>query len=330
MRYFVTGATGFIGGELVRQLLAAGHQVNALVRNLEKAQALADMGVQLFQGDITDKASLQAPMQAVDGVFHLAAYYEYGISRAQMYAVNVEGTRNVLEMMQTLQIPKGVYTSSLAVFGDTKGVLADEQYVHPESAGFISLYDETKWHAHYSVALPLIKAGLPLVMVQPGAVFGPDDTSSLGESLRQYLKGELPVVPAETQFSWALVSDVARGHILAMERGQVGESYIICGETHKLSDFYDISEEITGVPAPKTRLSPAVMRFFADFVALLERLGLGRFLPSVYQSEGLRAVAGTTYIGNNAKAVQVLGYQPLDFKAGLALTLKHEIQKFKS
>src|SRR5688572_8724468 len=110
MRYFITGATGFIGGRLAKRLRDQGHEVVALVRNPAKAIELRDQGITLAEGDITDRASLQAQMQGVDGVFHVAAWYKIGVKDAQAETINVQGTRNVLETMRDLKIPKGVYT----------------------------------------------------------------------------------------------------------------------------------------------------------------------------------------------------------------------------
>src|SRR2546426_9810819 len=120
MKYFVTGATGFLGGCVARQLVEAGHSVNAVVRSPANATGLAALGVQLFPGDVTDKASLQAPMTAVDGVYHIAGWYKIGVrDKSEAQRVNVDGTRNVLEVMRDLSIPKGVYTSTVTIFSDT-------------------------------------------------------------------------------------------------------------------------------------------------------------------------------------------------------------------
>ena len=138
MRYFVTGATGFLGGEIVRQLRGAGHDVVALVRTPAKADALRQLGVVLAEGDVTDRASLQSPMTGADGVFHCAAWYKVGIDAAGAERINVEGTRHVLETMRDLKIAKGVYTSTVAVFSDTEGRLVDESYRH--DGPFLSEY----------------------------------------------------------------------------------------------------------------------------------------------------------------------------------------------
>ena len=127
-RYFVTGATGFVGAEVAKQLLSRGHQVAALVRDPAKASLLAKLGAELHAGDITAPETLRAPMQGADGVFHIAAWYKTGHPRALELAtaVNVGGTRNVLGAMRDLGIRKGVYTSTLAVNSDTHGMLVDE------------------------------------------------------------------------------------------------------------------------------------------------------------------------------------------------------------
>src|SRR5205807_2408035 len=126
-KYFVTGATGFIGGRVVRQLIEAGHKVIAVVRNPSRAQDLRALGVDVRPGDVAVAESLWAPMTGVDGVFHIAGWYKIGTGDSREgERVNVLGTRNVLTTMKELRIPRGVYTSTLAVFSDTHGQLVDE------------------------------------------------------------------------------------------------------------------------------------------------------------------------------------------------------------
>lgn len=321
MRYFVTGATGFIGGELARQLSEAGHKVVALVRDPSKASKLAALNVALHKGDITDKESMRRPMTGVDGVFHVAAWYKIGQGTLlEARAINVQGTQNVLELMRDLKVPKGVYTSTLAVFSDTKGHSVDEGYRH--DGPWLSIYDRTKWEAHYEVALPMIQAGLPLVIVQPGLVYGPGDTSSVRETIVQYLRRKLPLVPQKTAFNWAHVEDTARGHVLAMERGKPGESYIIAGSAHTLEEALGLAQDITGIPAPKFRASPLLMKAFAILMGIL---GSVVSLPSSYTAEGLRVSAGSTYLGDSSKARHELGFQARPLVEGLRQTLLHEM-----
>jgi nucleoside-diphosphate-sugar epimerase len=136
--------------------------------------------------------------------------------------------------MRDLKIPKGVYTSTVAIFSDTHGKIVDETYRY--EGPHLSEYDRTKAIAHYEVAEPMMRAELPLVIVMPGLVYGPGDTSPIGRLLANYLDGRLPLIPKDTAYVWAHVEDVARGHMLALTRGKPGESYIIAGEPYSLVD----------------------------------------------------------------------------------------------
>jgi nucleoside-diphosphate-sugar epimerase len=321
VKYFVTGATGFIGGRVVRQLRAAGHEVITVARNPAKARDLAALGVDVRPGDITDRASLREPMTGVDGVFHIAAWYKIGArDKSPATPTNVEGTRNVLETMRDLGIPKGVYTSTVTVFGDTHGATADESY--RAGGPWLSVYDRTKWQAHYQVAAPLMRAGLPLVIVQPGLTYGPGDTSAVHNTLVQYLQGKLPMAPLRTTYCWAHVEDTAQGHILAMERGRPGESYIIDGPPHTFIDAMALAEQITGVPAPRQHPPPAVFKALAR---VMDVVGAVVPLPEAYSGEGLRSIAGVTYLATNAKARRDLGYNPRPLADGLPDTLAAEM-----
>jgi nucleoside-diphosphate-sugar epimerase len=226
-------------------------------------------------------------------------------------------------MMKALEIPRGVYTSTLAINSDTHGVLVDETYRY--DGPHLTEYDRTKYLAHWEVAEPMARDGLPLVTVMPGVVYGPDDPSNIGGTLRDYLRGRFPFIPAAT-YCWAHVEDTARAHLLAMERGQTGESYIVAGPAHTLADALDTAESITGIPASRIRLPAPVMKAAAAASRLFERLIP---LPETYRSETLRAAAGVTYIGDNRKAREVLGYEPRPLREGLNSTLAYELERLK-
>jgi nucleoside-diphosphate-sugar epimerase len=324
MRYFVTGATGFIGGVLVGQLREAGHEVVALVRNPAGAGALAAMGVELAVGDIVDRESLDRPMSGVDGVFHVAAWYKVGVrgARQQAERINVHGTRNVLQAMKLAGVPKGVYTSTLAVFSDTHGEVPDETYRF--DGPHLSAYDETKWRAHYEVAVPMMENGLPLVIVMPGMVYGPGDTSQMGAFFRDFASGGPVIAPAGTAYAWAHVEDTARGHILAMERGVPGQSYIIGGPIHTLREALDVAARTTG-RRPLTLWSPPIMsRALSHVVGLVERV---LPVPERYSSEALRVTAGITYLGDNSKARRDLGYSPRPLEEGMRQTISEYMRE---
>ena len=232
----------------------------------------------------------------------------------------MQGTRNVLELMRDLGIPKGVYTSTVAVFSDTHGTMPDESYKF--TGKHLSEYDRTKWVAHYEVAEPMIAQGLPLVIVQPGLIYGPGDTSAVRAAWIQYLQRKLPLVPQRTAFCWAHVDDIAQGHITAMEKGRVGESYILAGERYTFADALALAQRVTGVPAPRLMASPGMMKASAAVMGVVEKIVP---VPESYTSEYLRINAGVTYLGDNAKARRELAYNPRPLDEGLPPTLLHEM-----
>jgi nucleoside-diphosphate-sugar epimerase len=318
MRFFVTGATGFVGGVLARKLREAGHQVHASVRSPEKAKELEVIGVKLFQGDITDKESMRVAMTDVDGVFHVAGWYKIGTrDKSAGEKVNIQGTRNVLELMQELKIPKGVYTSSLVVNSDTRGETKDESYHF--TGRHLSEYDRTKAVAH-GLAAEFVSVGLPLIIVMPGVIYGPGDTSILRTNIHDFLQQKLPTLPSQTAYCWAHVDDIAQGHVLAMEKGKIGETYIIAGEPYRVVEAFRLASQITGKPAPGVA-SHRVLKALSILVRPFDN-----FLPETYTSEGLRELAGPTYLGDNRKARRELGYNPRPFREGWEQTLRHEMR----
>lgn len=321
-RYFVTGATGFLGGELTKQLISRGHQVVALVRTPAKAGVLRTLGVELHQGDITDRDSLRGSMAGVDGVFHCAAWYKLGVPAADAERVNVYGTRHVLETMRELDIPRGVYVSSVAVFSDTLGTVPDETYRF--TGRHLSEYDRTKWLAHYEVAEPLIAQGLPLTIAMPGVIYGPGDTSGIRTALVDLLRKRLPLTPRRTTFCWGYIEDTARGLILALERGQPGASYILTGPIHTFEEVFDLAARLAKVRRPLLHPGPRTMRAAAVLASWASRMV---DLPPAFQAESLRALAGTTYLGSNAKAVAELGFTVRPVAEGIDQTLEYELRE---
>jgi nucleoside-diphosphate-sugar epimerase len=317
MRYALTGATGFVGGRLAELLVQAGHTVTALVRDAGRARALADQGVRLVPGDMADKASLRLVADGADGLFHVAGWYRLGArDDTQARQVNVDGTRAVVAAVRETEVPRLVYTSTLAVNSETRGRTVDETY-HC-SGRHVTVYDATKAEAHQLVAAAA-KAGAPAITVMPGVVYGPGDTSQTGALLRRALRGHRVVISSGGRFCWAFVDDIAHGHVLAMERGVVGEAYMLAGPQHSLAEVLQAAARIAGgpqpvvVPAITVRMIEPVARFAERFVRL----------PGTYSAEGLRASLAT-YLGDPTKAQQELGWSVRSLDDGLAETLNAE------
>ena len=320
MNYFITGATGFVGGEIVRQLVKAGHNVRAVVRDPQKAKWMEKLGVKLHKGDVTDKESMREAMTGVDGVFHVAGWYKYSAKakdKQDGYNINVHGTRNVLELMRELKIPKGVYTSTCAVNSDTKGKIVDETYRF--TGKHLTQYDRTKAAAH-EIAKDFIAKGLPLVIAMPGGIYGPDDKSPMGNGIRDLLQGKFPVIPTKFGVCYDHIEDTARGHILMMEKGKIGETYIIAGEPHTLVEVYKFTCEIAGVKMP-TIAPYQLMKILSVLV-----MPIARFMPEIYSPDALRSLAGVTYWGDSSKAKRELGLTQRPFREGWGTLIRHEMK----
>jgi nucleoside-diphosphate-sugar epimerase len=318
MKAFVTGGTGFIGGYVIEKLAARGYEVAALARNDKGVAKVEALGAKAIRGDITDPDSMREAMQGSQAVFHIAALYQVGRGNLQrMEQVNVEGTRKVLTLAHELGVPKIVYTSTVGVFGDTHGKAYDETY-RRETPPTVSAYELTKWQAHYEVALPLIEAGAPIVIVMPGGVYGPDGSSVTDATLAMWYQGKLPVVPgADTGLTWAHVEDIAEGHVLAAEKGTPGESYLIVGPVLTFGSLLDICADLLGRPRPRVRIPGRLLRPFAP---LLDWIDSYIELPELYSGEATASL-GRTWYASNQKARRELGWQPRPIDEGMAQTL---------
>ncbi|MCA9931016.1 MAG: NAD-dependent epimerase/dehydratase family protein [Anaerolineales bacterium] len=315
MKAFVTGGTGFIGKHVVQKLLARGYEVFALARSERSAAVLVNMGAQVVPGDITDTESMRGGMSGCDLVIHLAAWYKLGATDwMQAEAINVSGTRKVLRLAHELDVPKIVYVSTVAVFGDTKGHLVDESYF--QGGPFLTEYDRTKWLAHYKVAAPLIEKGAPIIIAMPGGVYGPGDTSVLAEMMHLFYRG-LPAVPGpETTLTYAYVEDIAEGIVLAAGKGKIGESYILTGPAIPLGEMMDFWGYLTGRPAPRLRIPAMMLRPFAPLMG-----SLNKFIPlSPAFSQEAIASLGATYMARSDKAREALGWETRPLQTGMLET----------
>jgi nucleoside-diphosphate-sugar epimerase len=311
----VTGGTGFIGGEVVRQLRARGDEVACLVRSPEKAGKLSELGCEIVSGDLGDERAIRDGMQGCDAVIHAAAVYEVGIPASQrpaMRAANVGGTERVLGAALEAKVPKVVYISTVGVFGNTNGRIVDESYEHPAKS-FTSCYEQTKWEAH-QVARRLIGEGLPCTIVQPGGVYGPGDTSSIADLLNQFLSGKMPLMPfPELGICLAHVEDTAAGILLGLDSGEPGESYIVSGPPTTIREAIGVVAEVTGRKAPKRAIPPLLMKMMIPIGPLVGKM-MGQ-PPNL--RELISSADGVTFWASNEKAARELGFQPRGLEQGL-------------
>jgi nucleoside-diphosphate-sugar epimerase len=320
MRVFLTGGTGFIGGNVAAKLRERGDEVVALVRSPDKAAKLREAGCQLVEGDLSDMAAIRRGLEGADACIHAAAIYKVGIpkkERRPMVESNVNGTENVLDAAIDAGTNKIVYVSTVGVFGNTKEQVVDETYERDESEGFLSCYDETKYKSH-QIAKDRIAKGAPIVIVQPGGVYGPGDHSELGNFIDQVRTGKLRAkVFPQMGFNLVYVDDVVAGILLALDKGAVGESYVLGGQIARMDDLFSKTAELSGRKLPKATLPPALMKLSAPLGPVVGPI-MG-FPPNF--GEAIRASDGVTYWAKHDKAMRELGYSPRDLDTGLKQTL---------
>ena len=307
MRVFLTGGTGFIGGEVARLLRERGDDVRALVRTPGKAEALTALGCELVSGDLSDEAALRTALQGCDAVVHAAAVYEIGVleeRREQLVDANVRGTERVLGAALAAGVSKAVYVSTVAVFGDTKGEVADEEWVRPEGQGFTSVYEQTKVEAHQR-AKQIGAQGLPLVTVQPGVVYGPGDHSEVGGLFTRLLKGQLPLAPfPEMGVTPVHRDDVALGIVLALDKGAAGESYVLAGEHTTMGELLAELARVAGKRGPRAALPAFLVKAMVPVGRYIGPL-LG-FPPNL--RELLSSSHDVTFWARSDKAQRELGW----------------------
>jgi nucleoside-diphosphate-sugar epimerase len=316
VRVFLTGGTGFIGGEVARLLRARGDAVRVLVRTPAKAAALDALGCEIVVGDLSDEGALTEACRGVDAVIHAAAIYEVGIPadrRSTMVDVNVCGTERVLGAALTAGVRRAVYISTVAVFGNTAGHVADEGWVRHDDGSFTSAYEETKALAHRR-AHEIAARGLPLVTVHPGLVYGPGDPSTVGSMLSRFLDGKLPMLPFP-DFGATPVhrDDVATGVLLALDNGIPGESYILAGEPLRMCELVGALAVAAGRRPPRFTLPTVLVRAVVP---------IGRFIgPAMGFPPNLREVLsssdGVTFWATAKKARDELGWTSRPLAEGL-------------
>jgi len=310
MNCFVTGASGFIGANLVHELAARQHRVKALLRPGCDLRGLAGAEFERVEGDLSDAARLTAALRGCEWCFHVAASYHLWLRDYRpMYAANVEGTRTVIQAAAAAGCQRIVYTSTVGCLalpepgaGPTPPV--DETAVAGESQ-MVNHYKKSKWQAE-QVALRLARDGCPVVIVNPSAPVGPRDVkpTPTGQVIVDFLNRQMPAY-LDTGLNYVHVRDVAAGHILAAQRGRIGERYILghADGNWTMRQAFAVLEEITGIRAPRLRIPHAVALGAAGISEALARL---THRPPKAPLAGVRMARYKMFF-NPAKAIRELG-----------------------
>jgi dihydroflavonol-4-reductase len=301
---FVTGGTGFVGAHVVRALLRRGRTVRCLVRSSSRLSNLEELPVEVVPGDVTDPASLSRAMAGARTVFHCAADYRLSArDPREIYAANVEGTRNVLAAASEIGAEKVVYTSSVGALGLNRDGRPGNEETPVEPRSLIGNYKKSK-HRAERVAEEWAAKGLPVVIVNPSTPVGEMDIkpTPTGQMIVDFMNRGMPAY-VETGLNLVDVRDVAEGHVLAAEKGRIGEKYILGNRDMTLKEIFDALSRLTGIPSPRVRLPHWVPLAAAAVDTLASRL-TGR-QPRV-PLEGVRMSRHTMFF-DAGKAVRELG-----------------------
>lgn len=313
MSIFVTGASGYLGNKLTNKLAALGHKVNALVRSSASSKSLLHPNVTVFRGDITNKEDLIAAMHGCTQIYHTAAKVGVWASDSSVfYKVNVDGTRNVLDAAISLDIKKIVFTSTCGVIGSTLNEPLNENHL-PDTDRRLD-YDRSKKEAEDLVS-SYIKKGMNIVIVSPSKIYGPGNIShslTANAIINSFLRKGIAFIPAPGEFKvcFAFIDDVVDGHIRAMEKGKIGEKFILGGINISYLDFFNRIKIISGCRGKIIKLPRGVIKTWAGLNELTYKC-FGIPVRVTVQSVDLLF---RNFTFSSQKAIQELGYTitPLD------------------
>jgi dihydroflavonol-4-reductase len=310
----VTGATGFVGSHVVRRLAERGESVRVLVRDAGPHDLLGDLPVESVVGDLRDPASLDRACRDVRRVYHVAADYRlWAADPREIYESNVTGTRNLLEAARRADVERFVHTSTVATVAVPRpGALPDES-TEASLEEMIGHYKRSKFLSEQE-ALRAAESGMPVVIVNPTTPVGPGDAkpTPTGRILLDFLSGRMPAY-VDTGLNLVAVEDVATGHLLAAERGQVGQRYILGHRNMTLKEILGVLARISGRPAPRVRLPHAVAYMVGLADELMARVrGRAPLIPL----EGVRMARHKMFV-DCSRAVRELGFAPEPVEAAL-------------
>jgi len=313
MTTLVTGAAGFLGSHVTRQLVAHGETVRVLMRPSSSNRAISDLSLEYVTGDLRDAASLERAMNGVKRVFHVAADYRLWAKNPQdIYDSNVGGTKNLLAAAKNAGIEKLVYTSTVATIAVDRPELPNE-FTETKLEEMIGHYKRSKWMAEQEV-LQEARQGLPAIVAMPTTPVGPWDwkPTPTGKIILDFLNGKLPGY-VETGLNFVGAEECAAGHLLVAEKGKTGERYLLGAENLTLKELLDTLAKITGLRAPGMKIPHGVALGVAYVDTAFSRL-IGRE-PHI-PVEGVKIAEHKMFV-DASRAVKELGFQPGSVTAAL-------------
>jgi len=313
MTTLVTGASGFLGSHVARQLVARGEAVRVLLRPSSQIRAIEDLRVEKVIGDLRDPSSLDRALSGVRRVFHVAADYRlWALHPRDIYESNVTGTKNLLAAARRAGVEQFIYTSTVATVAVDRPALPNEQ-TESTLSEMIGHYKRSKWLAERE-ALQAVKEGLPVIVAMPTTPVGPGDwkPTPTGKIIVDFLNGKMPGY-VDTGLNFVAVEDAAEGHLLVAEKGRPGEQYLLGGENLTLKQLLDILARIAGLPAPRLKIPHRVALGAAYVETAFSRL-LGRE-PQI-PVEGVKIARHRMFV-DCSRAQRELGFQPGPVAAAL-------------
>ncbi len=304
--YLVTGATGFLGSAVARQLLARGDTVRVLSRAASDQTNIRDLDVEVIEGDLLKPETLCGALEGCDGVFHVAADYRlWTRNSVSMFRTNVDGSRAIVQAALLAGVRRIVYTSSVAVLGYVPGGVADEE-TPVTYADMIGPYKQSKFRAEEAVRQLIKDKDAPVVIVNPSTPIGPRDVkpTPTGQVIVKSARGKMPAY-VDTGLNVAHVDDVAVGHLLAFENGSVGERYILGGDDMPLADILSVVARHTRRRPPSVKLPHSFIMPIAHLAEAWAQM-TGGDEPFV-TVDGVRMARKKMYF-SSAKAERELGY----------------------
>jgi dihydroflavonol-4-reductase len=309
----ITGAAGFLGSHVTRQLVARGESVRVLLRPSSNNRAISDLSLEYVTGDLRDAASLERAMKDVNRVFHVAADYRLWARNPQeIYDSNVGGTKNLLAAAKNAGVEQLIYTSTVATIAVDRPELPNEA-TNAKLEEMIGHYKRSKWMAEQEV-LREARAGLPAIVAMPTTPVGPWDwkPTPTGKIILDFLNGNMPGY-VETGLNFVGVEECAAGHLLVSEKGKTGERYLLGAENLTLKGLLDVLAGITGLPAPGMKIPHGVALGVAYLESAFSRL-IGKE-PQI-PVEGVKIARHTMFV-DCSRAQRELGFQPRPVAAAL-------------